>query len=352
MKITAKFCVPFFLFHNIGACVLVCLYSLLLILSGDVEINPGPLSNCKEFFSISHWNLSSISAHDYSKIFLLKAYIIFHKFDIICLSETYLDSTTPNDDDKLQILGYTFIRSDHPSNAKRDGVCICYKSSLPLRVINIGYLHECLSFELQIGDKICNFLALYRSPSQSQDDFETFADNFEMTLELLAQKNPFLLTAIGDFNAKSSNWYNKDKTSFEGNTIENLTSQFGLHQIINEPTHILPNSSSCIDLIFTSQPNMVIESGIHSSLHSSCHHQIVFAKFNLKICYPPPYSREVWHFKEAKTNLIRRTLNDFNWERAFSNTNVNEKVCIFNKSVLNALSNSEHWETRKHIVRW
>ena len=74
---------------------------------------------------------------------------------------------------------------------------------------------------LQIGDKICNFVALYRSPSQSQDDCETFADNFAMTLELLAQKNPFLLTAIGDFNAKSSNWYNKHKTSFEGNAIEN-----------------------------------------------------------------------------------------------------------------------------------
>ena len=114
-----------------------------------------------------------------------------------------------------------------------------------------------------------------------------------MTLELLAQKNPFLLTVIGDFNVKSSNWYNKDKTSFEGNTIENVTSQLGLHQIINEPTHILPNVSSCIDLIFTSQPNMVIESSVHSSLHSSCPNQIVFAKFNLKICYPPPYSREV-----------------------------------------------------------
>ena len=133
-----------------------------------------------------------------------------------------------------------------------------------------------------------------------------------MTLELLAQKNPFLLTAIGDFNDKDSNWYNKDKTSFEGNTIENVTSQIGLHQIINEPTHILPNSSSCIDLIFTFQPNMVIESGIHSSLHSSCHHQIVFAKFNLKIYYQPPYSRKFWHFKEAKTDLFRRTLNDFN----------------------------------------
>ena len=52
---------------------------------------------------------------------------------------------------------------------------------------------------------MCNFVAIYRSPSQSQDDFENFADNFEITLEPLAQKNPFLLTPIDDFNAKSSN---------------------------------------------------------------------------------------------------------------------------------------------------
>ena len=188
MKITAKFCVPFFLFYNIGARVLVRLYSLLLMLISDVEINPGPLSNCKEYFSICHWNLNSIFAHDYSKLFLLKAYIILHKFDIICLSETYLDFTIPKDDNKLPISGYTLIRSDHLSNTKPGGVCIYYKSSLALRVINIGYLHECLSFELQNGDKICNFVALYRSPSQSQDNFETFVDNFEMTFELLAQK--------------------------------------------------------------------------------------------------------------------------------------------------------------------
>ena len=36
-------------------------------------------------------------------------------------------------------------------------------------------------FEVKIGDKSCNFIFLYRSSSQSQDDFET-SDNFEITL--------------------------------------------------------------------------------------------------------------------------------------------------------------------------
>ena len=80
------------------------------------------------------------------------------------------------------------------------------------------------------------------------------------------------MVALGDFNAKSSNWYNKDITSDEGRNIEAVTSQNGLHQEINEPTHILNKSSSCIDLIFYSQPNLLIKSGVHPSLHPNCHH--------------------------------------------------------------------------------
>ena len=120
----------------------------------------------------------------------------------------------------MEISGYTLVRSVHPSNTKRRGASLYHKNNLLLRVVNIGYLNECLTLKLKIGDKICNFVVLYRSPSQSQDEFETFSDNFEMTLDILTQKNPFLMTAIGDFNAKSKNWYSQDKTSFEGKTIK------------------------------------------------------------------------------------------------------------------------------------
>ena len=166
-----------------------------------------------------------------------------------------------------------------------------------------------------------------------------------MNLETLVQRNLFLMIALGDFDTKSKHWCSQDSTNFEGITIENVTSQFGLSQIITEATHREETSSSCIDLIFTAQPNLVVESGVHPSLHPNCHHQIVFPKLNLKIYYSPPYQREIWHYKQANTELIRRAITDFNWNRAFLDTNVNEKVSIFSSTILNMLSNFIPHET-------
>ena len=35
---------------------------------------------------------------------------------------------------------------DHPSNAKRVGVRLYYKCSLPLKVIGVSFLQECINF--------------------------------------------------------------------------------------------------------------------------------------------------------------------------------------------------------------
>ena len=156
--------------------------SRIISLSGDTEINPGPKSNALNWcFSICHWNLNSILAHIFTKVSLLSAYISVHKFDIICLSETYLNSGIPSDDENLIMPGYNLVREDHPSNIKRGGVCVYYKISLPFRVINVKYPQESISFQLRIGGKCCKFCCLYRCPSQTQ--FETFLKNFELTLD-------------------------------------------------------------------------------------------------------------------------------------------------------------------------
>ena len=122
-----------------------------------------------------------------------------HKFEIICLTETYLDYSIPFDDNSLEISGYSLICSDQPYISKYEGVCIYDKNFLPLRVCDISLLGECINFELKIGDKLCRFVALYRCLSQAQDEF------FVVFTEKLSENNLHLLVAIGDFNPFSTN---------------------------------------------------------------------------------------------------------------------------------------------------
>ena len=211
---------------------------VIVLLSGNVEINPGPKHIPETSLSICHWNLSSISDHNYVKLSLFRAYLAFHKFNIICLFKTYLNSSNSPDDETLQISGYNLVPSDHPLNSRRGGVCIYYKNYLPLQIISVNYLSECINFEIVIGNKICNFITLHRLPSQNQDDFQTSVDNLKMNLETLAQRNPFLMVVVGDFNAKSKHWCSQDSANFQSITIKNVMSQFGLSQIITEATHI------------------------------------------------------------------------------------------------------------------
>ena len=182
----------------------------------------------------------------------------------------YLDSSVPVDDNNLQIPRCIFIRADHLSKTK-------LKHFLPTKAIDVKYLHESLNFEdekFKIGGTICKYLSLCRSPSQNKDDFETFLENLELSFDHMAEKNSCAMVVLGDFNAKLKSWYTSDNTNFEGSKIYFLTSSFSFHQIMNKPTHILNNSSSCIDLIFATQTDLVMECGVHSSLHANCHDQL------------------------------------------------------------------------------
>ena len=56
---------------------------------------------------------------------------------------------------------------------------------------------------------------------------------------------------------------------------------------------------SCIDLIVTDQPNIVLDSGTCPSLDPFCHDQITHCKINFRLPPPPPYDRKLWHFNQA-----------------------------------------------------
>ena len=89
------------------------------------------------------------------------------------------------------------------------------------------------------------------------EELETLVKNLQLILELIFTKSLYLTVVITEFNVKSQNCYRGNKTTASGNKIEIMASHYGLTQIINEPTNILEDDSSCVDLILTFRPNMV-----------------------------------------------------------------------------------------------
>ena len=235
---------------------------------------------------------------------MIAAYNTIHKYDFINISETYLDSSAPTDDRDTLINGNNLIRADHPSNNKRVGVCIYYQESLAVQLVETNYLSECLLCEVSINNKKVYVAVLYRSPSQNSLEFDNFILKFEMMLSDINSSNPHFSIILSDFNARSNNWWQGDTQTSEGSRIDYLTTSYGFQQLISEPTYILKNSSTCIDLVFTDQPNLITDSGIHPSLHPNCHYDITFCKINLKITYPPPSRRLLWDFKRANISSI------------------------------------------------
>ncbi|MEO0684333.1 MAG: reverse transcriptase family protein, partial [Cyanobacteria bacterium J06649_11] len=201
-------------------------------------------------------------------------------------------------------------------------------------------LDECIVCEIKSGSNCC-FLSLlsYCSPSQSSDQFDIFKHNWEETVININHCSPTVYILIVDFNARDSDWWTDDATDNVGRDIGDLATQHNLSQVIDKPTHFLPNSTTCIDLIFTSAENSILDSSALPSLFPRCHYQVVFAKFNFKISFPPAFKRKIWDFSRADTRLIREAIDNFDWDRAFEGVELNQQVSILNESILNIFSN-------------
>ena len=188
--------------------VLLCLYfldiycvntisnlvELLLLMCADVHPHPGPRIKS---FSFCHWNLDSIMVENKVKIPLIEAISSVHKFDIIALSETYLNDTIPNNE--IEIEGYSsdIFRSDHPTNTKWGGVCLYYKNTLPIKLRpDLHILDESIVVELTLSRKKLFFVVIYRSPSQSSDEFDLFLSRLELVIEHMRHENLIVSSSL------------------------------------------------------------------------------------------------------------------------------------------------------------
>ena len=310
-----------------------------IYLSNDVETNPGDFTN--NFFSFCNWNINSLAKNNFQRVELINAHNSLYLYDLISLCEVSLNDSVEVPDGILD--GYNFIAKNNAANTRHGGVGLFYKNSLPLKVRDDLSFNECIVVELNFGRKKIFFSVLYRSPSikYGTQKFDEFLNDVRDLYLNIKNENPYSVFFTGDFNGHNQLWWPGGDSTPEGNSIEELTSLLGLTQLVNEPTNFEPNKApSCIDLIFTDQPNLVMESGTRNSLDPFCHHQITYCRFNYKIPNPPSFERKIWIYDRADINLIRTTISRFPWEEYFrDNHNVNWQVDFFTETILNIMSN-------------
>ena len=172
----------------------------------------------------------------------------------------------------------------------------------------------CIVAELIFGHKKIFFAVLYRNPIHKVDtpEFENFLQNFKELYEKIMNESPYTILFTGDFNGHSLNWWSQGDNTQEGIQLDNLFSDLNLTQIVSEPTHFRENCHpSCIDVIISDQPNLVLNSGLRPSLDSACKHHITFCKINFAIPPSPAYNRKVWRFHRANLSSISNTISQF-----------------------------------------
>ena len=261
-----------------------CFLPILLILSGDISLNPEPFSNNQSLHSnewnvfrskgihLIHLNVNSLLP----KIDEIRYIAERTKAAVIGKSESKLDESIFQSE--IQIDNYDLLRCDRNRNG---GGVACYIRS------DISYVQkdffpnviENIFFEILLPKTSpITVSIMYRPPSQTN-----FLEILNMTFEKVDvdKKEIYIL---GDFNINM--YHNNRYIVRDGNTISSkflshdiknyhqFCTMHGLKQLIQSPTRVTCSTSTLIDHILTSAPSRVSQKGVINVGVSD--HQLIF----------------------------------------------------------------------------
>ena len=129
------------------------------------------------------------------------------------------------------------------------------------------------------------YICLYRSPSQVYKNLKSFCSSLNSLLSNINDQHHACSIVIEDLNAKCSKWCTIYKDNTEGHEIDSIATTAGHSQMINKPTHFINESSSCIDLIFSSNTSFIKNCRSELSIHEKCHRHNIYETLDFDI--PP-----------------------------------------------------------------
>ena len=177
-------------------------------------------------------------------------------FDIICVTETWLNNTVFNNE--ILPTSYTIYRKDRVNRG--GGVLVAIHNSIPSQLCHTSNSIEMISVHLNIRPKLL-LICLYIPPNCT-------SEYQQETLHAISNIQDDVSTIIlGDFNTPDINWLTLCAGSPFSRNLCNTLHHLNYLQLVNTPTH---QAGNILDLILTNAPHRIsnIVVGTDSTLNS------------------------------------------------------------------------------------
>lgn len=267
---------------------------------------------------ISHINVRSL----FAKMCDLSAIVHQREFDIVGISETWLDEGISSD--VVALNGYSLFRQDRGSRGGGVGLYVrdCFRAELVTLDFALESLTECIWVKLVVRGFVIVVGVMYRPPNRKSRNsrMESFIRDIDNMLNYICPMADYVV-CLGDVNVNMMN---------VSNPVSECLSSYGFTQVISEPTRVTYKSSTLIDPIFVNcASNLIGKCGVICTDHIS-DHAMPFCELVLK-----PFKRqskiiEVRDFSGFDPASFLADLQANPWHRFLSELNVNKKVDMFN----------------------
>ena len=296
---------------------------LFLMLAGDVELNPGPVSAIPGIM-LNTRSLKSVT-NRHNKLSQFRSLVSLREAKLICLTETWLDSSISNSE---------LIPDDDFSIYRRDrngygGVLIAIHNATFSSKLRPDLIAECdvdleiIVVEIDMGKHgktaIVNY---YNSPTNPSTER---VKGFKKTLKLVSECGFKNICVFGDFNLPN----------LELNTGIPLNSRyfsqeyydtFNDHNLLH--CHSLPThrSGNRLDLILSSNPSIFSDIFTEDTFPSD--HLVVYFSVTLNSKMLAPAQRTVYNYNKANWVEMRQAILDTDLINVIDNANSDvDKAC-------------------------
>ena len=262
---------------------------------------------------IAHLNIQGLITPNNSKVDHVNILLNDNDIDVLCLNETWLNNEIS--DSEVNIDGYSTYRLDRQNGKIRGGV-LCYVKDHMSSKLNVDIFDtdvEGIFIEINLPKtKPILIGSIYRPPDCRVEFMDKLDTLFQRCNNVYDD-----IYILGDFNLDISKNCNLRK-------VKSLANSSQMKQIINDYTRVTETSKTKIDLIFVSEPENIISSGVHSLGLSD--HSLTYVVRKCRQLKLPSRIVKSRCFKNFNESDFIDTIKNIDWDNICSIDNVNDAL--------------------------